>query len=809
MIYKWLSIADGGGVDNPFCRGDRTSDAAVCIGLGGTGRDALVKLKQKVSQHLKPYSEDPLAPPSCTNIRYLLIDADAQMANQGPVTGRLDRLSEYFSISNGNIREAFASGILKRRKEMKWLNPDLQVYDAAYGGGGNRQLGRFLLMDKAGELRQKLTSVILEAASCSQSGQVDIYIFSGLSGGVGGGGFLDTCYIVRSVLEDVRGGRPSRIYGCFFLPDVNPSKWIFYESPLIAKHLRANGYASLKELDYLMNLQQNGGRFRQDYGDFLVDTVRPPVDQCFLVSGATPAPDGTRVRDDYDRALEAAAEHVFTRLMKSRLWMAAAPGNPQASMRYGAYSGYSILGAAAAEMPVQDIATYLGAKLFQRLTPMYDARPMEEDLRAFMAKGILSYENIQRHLMKGVVDSFPIREYTPKDLIYGIANPRADAEAWLRDAEDKMRQNMESAPLGSKEPLTDMESLVFQIYKELYAGYATNPGYGPVFAARMLDDRYPGLFAILYGCITENKGILAVEERLEKKLEDDAEAAEAQLRNTRLTVFNNGKKQADGYLVALSSLYSHRLCMVQCYCMKDVLNRLRVELERMKKGLFGGIADVLWNAKETFDDNAGVLSGRLDGTLKYELDRAVNSLDINQVIRDLSVRMFDQSLRWMPGNPMEISQMISKFIREQFPGIILMSMMQFHGIYPGNHIGAALYEMVERAKPRFWMSAGFPTGELGVESAFFVPSNAPVLANAAVIPGNPGGVSVSYTDVTDRIVLDHVWTGLPLYAYGGLRELEQAYEDDHSAGLHLYETEELNWRTFLPSPIPEELRGRR
>lgn len=51
--------------------------------------------------------------------------------------------------------------------------------------------------------------------------QVNIHIFSGLSGGTGAGCFLDVCYMVKNVANSVGG---ITTFGYFFLPDVNLEK---------------------------------------------------------------------------------------------------------------------------------------------------------------------------------------------------------------------------------------------------------------------------------------------------------------------------------------------------------------------------------------------------------------------------------------------------------------------------------------------------------------------------------------------------------------------------------------------------------
>ena len=47
--------------------------------------------------------------------------------------------------------------------------------------------------------------------------ELDVYIFAGISGGTGGGCFLDTCYIAQKALENMGRAQSSNVMG-FFLP---------------------------------------------------------------------------------------------------------------------------------------------------------------------------------------------------------------------------------------------------------------------------------------------------------------------------------------------------------------------------------------------------------------------------------------------------------------------------------------------------------------------------------------------------------------------------------------------------------------
>lgn len=90
---------------------------------------------------------------------------------------------------------------------------------------------------------------------------LDVYIFAGLSGGTGSGCFLDACYIVQKALEDMGRAQSANVMGFFFLPDVVNSKPQVASQPAAVKYYSSNGYAAMKELDYLMSLKDDADRF--------------------------------------------------------------------------------------------------------------------------------------------------------------------------------------------------------------------------------------------------------------------------------------------------------------------------------------------------------------------------------------------------------------------------------------------------------------------------------------------------------------------------------------------------------------------
>lgn len=240
---------------------------------------------------------------------------------------------------------------------------------------------------------------------------LDVYIFAGLSGGTGSGCFLDTCYIVQKALEGMGRAQSAKVMGFFFLPDVVNSKPQVASQPAAVKYYSSNGYAAMKELDYLMSLKNADDWFRQDYGTFKIETQEPPVNMCYLISAIKS--DGSLVPDGFRYCINMAANYVMAYLAEVQLPAAsknAADGSSTPATEYGltmrghlanvdngvsglprmhgANLSYHILGAASAEIPMTQISTYMAAGFMRRF------------------KEAVGKEQLQLKLSKAVVDDW-------------------------------------------------------------------------------------------------------------------------------------------------------------------------------------------------------------------------------------------------------------------------------------------------------------------------------------------------------------------------------------------------------------------
>ena len=222
--YGQLLLLCGGGVIDHAKQVERQDEATLVIGLGGTGSDAVMKLKREVFKQLKPDDEQ-TAIPTYAAIKYLIVDSDDSKINAQ--TGRftdIDRNTEYFDLSHCNIRKIFRTDeLLKKRPEFYWLDYEHMAIDQARESyGGIRQIGRLRLVDQALALYEKIKSEMQSALSFCNNRKLTVHICTGLCGGTGSGAFLDVCYLVRLALQEIEK-EDATVCGYFFMPDVNLS----------------------------------------------------------------------------------------------------------------------------------------------------------------------------------------------------------------------------------------------------------------------------------------------------------------------------------------------------------------------------------------------------------------------------------------------------------------------------------------------------------------------------------------------------------------------------------------------------------
>lgn len=832
--YGQLLIDAGGGIIDRGRQSDRQDGASVILGLGGTGADAVIKLKQEVYKQLRPDDADAVIP-RYDAVRYLIIDADDSQIPQSAAVSDIDKNTEFFALSNSSIKSTFeAKEILKTRPELYWLDyENISIDEASKGAGGIRQVGRFLLVDKGEALYAKMKTVIESALTAAKTGELDVHICAGLSGGTGSGIFLDVCYLIRTILKQI-GKQDARVSGYFFLPDVNLSVPVIQENPLISAYIKVNGYASLQELDYCMNFGKNKDSFVMNYGFTAVDCAMNPVDLCYLISTTDAA--GNRVQNGYQYAMGVVTDYIISFLAKetSGFTLQSHIANLNSikegiHVQHGANVDYNILGASVAEMPLSEIATYLGCLLFDRYRDMYQKVPAEQERDAFLAKMRLKYEDLLKELSHGCTASVVFgKAYDAK--MYD----QSKDHAFVKRAEQFLSDNIGILEKNAKAMMEDLQefmipktraSLISRTYQGLFDDYAVKLEYGPFYAGRMLagGDNQNLLHAV-DGFIKKNEELLAHEIKISGQLEDEYRDAKLKMENTN---FLNKKTRMESYLQALSRLYINHY-HTQLYKNMDlVLQEYKRQLRRLNQNLFRILLQVMETLRETFEVNKTVLSqkGIQDHLytwkilsipdIKESLEREVKEHDAGQTLYHLIMTLFEHCAVWMNQDENEICKLISDFMLQEFDKATKRTMTDYLKEKFRVENPALLADAVEKeiirdklgkdSTPLFWKNPMYKNS-MGMHSYLTVPYDAAEMkAAAANFTQRQMEFTVRESHITDKLSMMRFYSGIPIFAYQGIMELQRAYEEDKKAGRHLFERGDVNWNK-LPSPVPESFK---
>ncbi|HEX8174607.1 MAG TPA: tubulin-like doman-containing protein [Pyrinomonadaceae bacterium] len=245
------------------------------IGLGGTGKEVLLRLRRKFYERL--------GRPGLPCTAYLWADTDTRdVMAQGE---RMDEIyqavtfqpHEQITLLEGKVGTNL-SGMFTNRGEWEhihnWLHPEVERFgtEISDGAGGVRTVGRLTFFYNFGNRINNLIPDALNSINTQQAinatkqlfqdrrmGTVElipepqVFIVCSLAGGTGCGTVLDTVFYLRYLSQ--QAGIPiERFVGILFMPNV------FYTTAKdeVAQRSYGNAYAALKELEfYTLRLKQD------------------------------------------------------------------------------------------------------------------------------------------------------------------------------------------------------------------------------------------------------------------------------------------------------------------------------------------------------------------------------------------------------------------------------------------------------------------------------------------------------------------------------------------------------------------------
>lgn len=822
MIYKNLSIAAGGGIIDHCQQVEQEDCANIIIGLGGTGIDCLKEVKKQVYYRIKP--DDVLSGiPKYQHIQFLAIDSDRNAINDETFAG-IDSENEFIDISCYDIHDLIRRpDLLYQNPSLRWLSNGITIPNVQAGAGGVRQIGRFLVMRNVTNIVQKINSAILQAmAGLRENSRLDIHIVTGMGGGTGSGAFLDICYIIRHIIEELALGSRTKVAGYFFLPDVS---FVKVHSDAVRKYIKINGYAAMKELDYCMNFCNNGGKWNQSYGTFDINSNVQPVDLAHLISAIDE--NGDILPDGYNYVINVVADYVLDFMIKHNVGEQNRLNGYCGLLKYlctydgvvkilpkkrGARYYYCVLGASNAYIPYIDIYTYLAAKIFKE----YDLFPKENhDTEDFVAIKGLSYAAISKRLVEGVpsIPAFLVDKNTLYAQVLGLTSdsiPRVLTR--MRDSYCEINEKLK----------TNKDSLCVSFIESVKEGIcllAQTPGRGPFYASLLL--RNPSktdkdLIDIIEGYITLNESHLRDAYEDINLREEHIGAALNRLQNCNALT---KKRRAEDYVNTVWAYFSQLATISKYVKMGELLNVFKHQLIDLYDNTYAHILKTLKDISETFDANLKALDEKEDDDyaikiiglhqdeIKKWLDEEAEKMDRTDIVSRFVSVLFDSMEQWrFNSDGKKISNIVSTFFAKELRHVNLgidSCLRMKYKVEDYRRLSNKIYNdlmvrLKDRATPLFWVDLFRgrldTTDEIG---DCIVPSvSVAIEAAGDELRGVYPEIQVSTSQMIDRITMIMINRGVPLYKYRGLYAYKKDYEQFTMAGLHIYEGTEFDSRDF-------------
>ncbi|HWO54086.1 MAG TPA: tubulin-like doman-containing protein [Paenibacillus cookii] len=837
-----LDVSLGGGIVSEKIRVDTIDNPILIIGLGGTGIDALLRLKYQINRRFK-LPEDPLSKKKMekpSNVEFLAFETNEQDRNKRYKGVGLDSINEFVLLSNAEI-----GGLLQNRSILEpyitdWLSPELSITDGMNGAAGVRQAGRLLLFTKINQVVQAIDKKI-KTLSVGTSKKLMVFLLTGLSGGTGSGCFLDIAYIVRGIIErDYGSAGIDRVntLGYLFTPDVNLSNKSLSEHT--REYIKKNGYAALKELDYWMNVDARGERFKQQYGNILtVNSPLPPFNLCHLISATNT--EGKLLENAYDYCMNVTAENI-TNFMASEEKQSGEEfaihdyisnirtNIAQMNKMYPANYDYNIIGASSAVLPIEEMTTYLAYRLFGKMESMFEKAPSQEDVEKFARKLGIDLDTMVKTFESRVPEPLPGYQNSER-LSYTnvvknqVINMDTELEqTFLARAREEYIKAKKQLPGEIVQQFSDQVRRIF-----------LHPQQGPFYVSRLLyTEKGFCLLKMLLSYIETLRENLT---RIPRDIEAAREQANERLGDAK-SAFVSKEKKKNVYIEAKINEYwlmadvERTEQMIEFYeDLYELLNQennriynVYTEILNALNAIFAKNGDILLNGEEQLD-HKGNKTYYWNIVSVPDISKVINRMmeqkDVEDLIRDFTQELLEHSDRWIKEQEIDIVSSISDFLTEKFGDLITKSMEDFLVMKFGQEESIEKFverkiasKLDEEAVPVFHLSNS--AGNLYFPSWGFVsvPVQAPsILKGIRNYQSNSIGKSnftVKESEVKNRIFWLNTKNGVPLFVYTPLKVYEESYErtilDKEGIGRHLVQTDRANW-TYLPSPIPEKSWG--
>lgn len=234
-----------------------TTNRTVFVGLGGNGIKTINHIKGVISKRLAPEWTDYIA--------FLGIDTDRHELEGAKYLSNTECICTTCDNANKRFedRTSYPDAALRFVPEdPNSITKTLMMPDLSLDGANQKRLvGRVKLHDKPAASEPVDVQVVNSVENAANrmeplgnSGAYEVYVIGSTCGGTCSGAFMDMPSLIRKALVEISGNRLN-IHAILYLPDALPGK----VDSKTKQNLQANGYASLKELNYYQAMKMRDG----------------------------------------------------------------------------------------------------------------------------------------------------------------------------------------------------------------------------------------------------------------------------------------------------------------------------------------------------------------------------------------------------------------------------------------------------------------------------------------------------------------------------------------------------------------------
>ena len=407
------------------------------VSVGGAGADLLLETKGLITQCCCGDADNHAKP---SRVAYLAFDTDRQTADKrsSDETGSVG-----FDLGKEELVILPVAPLLKPASReahpeiFDWIDTEITIPSGGNGAGGCRQAGRAMLFMSVDRIVKAIDEAVNKLACGTNLNALNIFLLSGVSGGTGGGMFLDLAFLLRQRAKNLFGcvgtsAFPITVFGYLLTPDVNLLN-ANGSQPMVNAILR-NGGAALQELDHFQKTLQ-GKRFVCDYGNCIrVDTEDAPFNHVHLISSSGGG--GNIPKDRYGRCKENVANAILNFVIDTQFsWISFynRTGAHHACLR-SQYPErdhpYLACGSSSWSVPKDDILKYIFTELFQNVDGLFDNRPNNTEVEDIFELFNCASSSRIADMMQGWLPSLP--DYTYDELFKDHVDLESEMEAILK-----------------------------------------------------------------------------------------------------------------------------------------------------------------------------------------------------------------------------------------------------------------------------------------------------------------------------------------------------------------------------------------